>query len=264
MSGVFTLRQKLKSGEVLLGPWCVIPSAVVMNIIASVGFDYVIVDMEHGVASFETAEEMVRAAHSKGVPAIVRQGTISEENILKSLEIGSDGILSAHVESAGNAREVVALSKYHPIGRRGFSPYTRAGNYSGGDDITCHAPDQNERTLVGVLLEGRKGLESLDEVLEVEHLDLIYIGAYDLSQALGMPGNVGHPKIKEYMEQCIRKIRGAGIAAGGFVAKNREDIKWMVDIGMQFITYLPDCAVIHNAFKVSVDEFNKVVKKTEI
>ena len=149
-----SIRQRLKDGDVLLGPWCVIPSASVINITASAGFDFVIVDLEHGPTTFETAEEMVRAAQSEGVPALVRLGAASEEGVLRSLDIGSDGVICAHVESAADAREVVSFAKYWPEGQRGFSPFTRAGRYS-SDDITKHADVQNERTMVGVILEGK-------------------------------------------------------------------------------------------------------------
>ncbi len=252
------MKQKLRDGNVLFGPWCVIPSSAVINIIAATGVDFVIVDMEHGTSSFETAEEMVRAAQSEGISAIIRQGTVSEENILKALDIGPDGLLIAHVEKASDARKVVELSKYYPMGRRGFSPYTRAGKYCGGEDIKQHAPNQNEKILIGVLVEGEEGINNLDEILEVENIDLVYIAAYDLSQALGIPGDVGNPIIKEYMKKCIIKINGKGIAAGGFVAKDKNDMVWMVDMGMQFITYLPDCAAIHGAFKNAVNDFKEV------
>ncbi len=259
MNRAISLKQRLKRGDVVFGPWSVISSGAVMNIVSSAGFDFVIIDLEHGPTSFETAEEMVRAAQSEGASPIIRLGHISEEHILKSLDIGADGVLTAHVETAGDALEVVALSKYHPLGRRGFSPYTRAGGYSGGD-ITEHAKQQNEETLVGVILEGKKGIEALDAVLKTEHLDLVYIGAYDLSQALGMPGEVGHPKIRKYMEKCVRRIHDAGIAAGGYVAKNADDMAWMVDIGMQFVTYLPDCTALYTALRAAVEDFQKIVK----
>ena len=255
------MKQKLKKGKVLFGPWCVIPSSPLINIIANTGVDFVIIDMEHSVISFETAEEMVRAAHSEGINTIIRQGTINEESILKSLDMGSDGILIAHVENAKDAQEVVALSKYYPKGRRGFSPYTRAGKYSGGKNITDHARNQNEDTIVGVILEGSKGIENIDKILEVEDIDLVYIGAYDLSQALRIPGDVNNSIIKKYMEECVVKIKQKGIAPGGFVAKNKEDMCWMVDIGMQFITYLPDCTAIHGVFTSAVDDFKSVLKR---
>lgn len=229
-----------------------------MNIIASAGFDFVIIDLEHSPASFETAEEMCRAAQSEQTSPIIRLGQINEGHILKSLDIGAEGLLVARVETPGDAKEVITLSKYHPIGERGFSPYTRAGGYSGGD-IKEHASRQNEETLVGVILEGKKGIDNIEAILETEYLDLIYIGAYDLSQALGRPGDVGHPEIKKHMEKCVRKIRDANMVAGGYVAKNRDDMAWMVDIGMQFITYLPDCAAISEKLRGAVADFKEVL-----
>ncbi len=256
------LKQRLKKGEVVFGPWCVIPSGSVMNIIAAAGFDFVIIDLEHGPVSFETAEEMCRAAQSEQVTPIIRLGQISEEHVLRSLDIGVEGLLVAHVETPEDARDVVALSKYYPIGKRGFSPYTRAGKYS-GVDITEHTHRQNDKTLLGVILEGKKGIDNIEAILETEHIDLVYLGAYDLSQAMGMPGDVGHPKIKTQMEKCVRKIRDAKIAAGGYVAKNIEDMEWMVDIGMQFVTYLPDCAAISEKMRSAVEDFGQVLNKKE-
>lgn len=253
------LKKRLNNGEVVFGPWCVIPSADVIDIVASAGFDFVIIDREHGPASFETVADMTRAAQSRGVSAIVRPGAVDERQILQSLDLGADGVLVAHVESGEDAREAIALGKYHPAGRRGFSPYTRAGGHAGGD-ITAHARTQNDRTLIGVILEGRRGIENIDAVLETEHLDLLYVGAYDLSQALGMPGEVSAPAVRKALEAAVRKTRDAGIAAGGFVASGPDDMAWMVDIGMQFITYLPDRAVLHKAMRSAVDDFSKLAR----
>ena len=253
-----SLKNKLGNGDTVFGPWCVIPSASAMNIIASAGFDFVIIDLEHGPASFETAEDMVRAAHSEGVSAIVRLGLVNEEYILKALDIGADGVLVAHVSSQKDAREAVELAKYYPEGKRGFSPYTRAGRYSGGN-ITEHARRQNERTIVGVLVEGEEGVENLAEIVTIPNLDLVYVGAYDLSQAMGMPGEVGHPKVKEAMKEAIQRIRREDVAAGGYVAKNTDDIRWMVGLGMQFITYLPDVAIFDRACRAAVDEYKSVL-----
>jgi len=249
-----SFKQRLQNGETVFGIWCVIPSGSVMHIIASAGFDFVIIDMEHGPAGFETAVEMVHAAQSEGVSPLIRIGQINEEYILKALDIGSDGVITAHVGSKKEASEVVSLSKYHPKGKRGFSPYTKAGGYSGGD-IVQHAGLQNDRTVVGVLVEGSSGVANFEDILSTPDLDLVYVGAYDLSQSLGMPGQIGHPRVRQVMEACMVMARSKGVAAGGYVAKNAADIKWMTEIGMQFITYLPDCALFHDACKTAVTEF---------
>ena len=260
MKEIPLLKQKLQKGEPVFGIWCVIPSGTVMEIIASAGFDFVIIDMEHGPLGFETAEEMVRAAQSEGVSPLIRIGQINEEYILKALDIGAAGILTAHVGSKEEALEVVSLSKYYPDGKRGFSPYTRAGGYSGGD-IVQHSVLQNDRTIAGVIVEGATGVADFDDILSTPNLDLVYVGAYDLSQSLGMPGQVGHPQVRKAMETCMDKARTKGVAAGGYVAKNVADIQWMIGIGMQFITYLPDCTLFQNACKGAVDEFKSAIDR---
>jgi 4-hydroxy-2-oxoheptanedioate aldolase len=247
-------KQRLQKGEAVFGIWCIIPSGVVMNIIASAGFDFVIIDMEHGPAGFQAVEEMVRAAQSEGVSPLIRIGQINEEYILKALDIGAEGILTAHIGSKEEAFEAVSLSKYHPLGKRGFSPYTRAGGYSGGD-IVRHCGLQNDRSVAGVLVEGASGVANFEDILSTPNLDLVYVGAYDLSQSLGVPGQVEHPQVRQTMETCMAKARSKGIAAGGYVAKNLDDIRWMLGIGMQFITYLPDCALFHSACKAAVAHF---------
>ena len=255
-----SLKRRLKNGEIVFGPWCVIPSPSIINIIGAAGMDFVIIDMEHGPAGFETAEDMVRAAESENCCPLIRAGQRDESTVLRALDIGAHGLLIPHVESREDAEESVSFSKYYPEGSRGFSPYTRAGGY-GYFGVKNHAQKENEETLIGVILEGNAGIKNIDSILETKNIDLIYIGAYDLSQAMGIPGQVEHPAIKEEMEKCIRKIRDCGIAAGGYVAKNTDDIKWMTDIGMQFITCLPDATVIFHAFYSCVRDFKQVVQE---
>ncbi|MCX6692463.1 MAG: aldolase/citrate lyase family protein [Methanoregula sp.] len=96
-----------------------------------------------------------------------------------------------------------------------------------------------------------------------EKSDIIYIGAYDLSQALGYPGLGDHPLVREYLESSVQKIRKKGIAAGGYVAKNATDMKWMCAAGMQFITFLPDCTIIYEAFEVPYREFQSVIASSQ-
>jgi 4-hydroxy-2-oxoheptanedioate aldolase len=200
--------------------------------------------------SFETAGEMVRAAEAGGAAPLVRVSGNSEEAILHALDIGAHGVIIPHVGSREEAEAAVARAKYHPLGGRGFSPFTPAGGYSLGG-VAGHAAAQNARTLVGLILEGREGIEALEEILAIpgirKKVDLIYIGAYDLSQALGHPGQVDHPEVRRRMQECMRSIREAGIAGGGYVAKDGKDVAWMVESGMQFVTLLPDCTLLFHS-----------------
>lgn len=246
------LKDSLKKGKVVYGPWCVIPSPSTINVIAATGVDFVIIDMEHGPHSFETAEDMMRAAEVEGCAAIVRVAKNDESLILSALDIGAAGVIVPHIESRQDAEEAISYAKYFPVGERGFSPFTRAGGYS-LNDVRDHAAKQNNKTMIILLLEGKGGVNNLDDILSIKDIrkkiDVIYIGAYDLSQAIGYPGQVDHPEVRKQLEVCIKKIRGKGIAAGGYVAKNDSDIRWMTELGMQFITLMPDCTILFHAFE---------------
>lgn len=258
------LKKRLKTGAVVAGPWCILPSSDIIEIIAKIGMDFVILDMEHGPHSTEHLVDMIRSADIYGCAALVRVAKNDESHILHALDIGATGLLVPHIESREDAERAIKYAKYHPLGNRGFSPYTRAGGFS-PDDIKQHAQVQNARTVLGLLLEGIQGINNLDDILSIqdisEKIDFIYIGAYDLSQAVGCPGEIDHPEVRRHLTVCIKKIRDAGIAPGGYVAKQGEDMRWMCDMGMQIITLLPDLTLIYNAFADTHRIFKQIVQK---
>jgi 4-hydroxy-2-oxoheptanedioate aldolase len=254
------LKISLKEGKVVYGPWCTIPSAAVINVIAATGVDFVIIDMEHGPLSFETVEDMIRAAEVEDCSAVVRVAKNDETLILSALDVGACGVIVPHIETRDNVELAISFTKYYPLGTRGLSPFTRAGGYS-LYNAKDHAKKQNEKTLLILLLEGKAGIENLEEILSINNIetkvDAIYIGAYDLSQALGFPGQVDHPDVRGTMERCIARINKSRIAAGGYVAKDENDIKWMRDMGMQLITLMPDCTMLFHAFENTYHDFLK-------
>ncbi len=265
-SDVSSMKARLKAGEVVLGTWCTISSPSVVNVIAAAGLDFVIIDMEHGPHTFQTAEDMIRAAEVENCAPLLRPARNDEALILNALDIGAHGVVIPHIETKADAKLAVSNAKYHPLGTRGFSPFTRAGGYS-LHNVKTHSRTQNEKTLVALILEGKGGIDSLDEILALKKIedsvDVIYVGAYDLSQAIGFPGQVNHPEVRKHLEVCMRKIRDRGLAAGGYVAKNSEDIRWMCDMGIQFITLLPDCTVLFHAFESLCQDFSKIKSRVK-
>jgi 4-hydroxy-2-oxoheptanedioate aldolase len=258
-----TLKEKLKKGEKVAGPWCIIPSATIIEIIAQSGIDFVIVDMEHGAHSFEGLENMLRAAECRGCGTLVRVARNNESDILHALDLGADGVIIPHIQTRSDAEKAIGYTKYYPLGSRGFSPFTRAGGYS-RNFSPQFSSIQNDRTILCLILEGSEGIENLDDILSINNIgnaiDIIYIGAYDLSQALGVPGQVDHPLVRNTLSQCIRKINERGVASGGYVAKNLDDLRWMSEMGMQFITLLPDCTIIYHAFESYQKAFHEISK----
>ncbi len=253
-----SLKERLQAGEIVIGPWCEIPSSTLTNVIAATGMDFVILDMEHGSIDYGTLENMIRAAESENCCPLIRVGKNDELHILKVLDLGAHGVIIPHVQTKKECEKAVSYTKYHPLGVRGFSSFTRAGGYS-LIGVEGHAVRENESTLTGIIIENKDGLDNIDEIIKTEYLDLVYIGAYDLSQSLGLPGQVDHPDVKAAIKDCVHRITDKGIAAGGYAAKNISDIQSMVDIGMQFITYIPDVTSIFHMFYDIKNEFDKII-----
>jgi len=254
------LLTKLRSGQTVFGTWSMTGSPSIINIIGLTGLDFIIFDMEHGSMSFETADNMVRAAECTGCQSIVRVPDASEATILRALETGSRGIMVPHVSTVAEAEKIVTACKYSPEGARGLSPYTRNHDYD-HEDIAESMAANNRNTLAGVLVEGKKGIANLAEIAAVEGLDLIYTGIYDISQSIGLPGQLTHPDVLDVQKKCFEAVKQYGIAAGSF-ARDEEYIKLLVNNGCQFIAYSVDAYVLKTAYLSKISAYRQYVSKT--
>ena len=167
------LKKRLHSGEVVVGPFTIVPSATMIDALGYAGMDFCILDTEHGPLSMQTVADLVIAAQGTGVAPIVRVGGNEEWPILRALDIGADGVQVPQINEISDARKVVHAAKYAPLGERGVSVFTRAGNYY-KDDAVDHPARQNDETMTVVHIEGQKGLDNLDEIMTVD-LSLIHI-----------------------------------------------------------------------------------------
>lgn len=243
------LKRKLKRGEAVLGPFvnCAYPAFI--EICGLAGFDFAVIDMEHGPLDTLAAEDLCRAADCVGLAPVVRVRKNDAPQIQRSLDIGSAGVQVPQIETKEDAEAAVRGAKYSPLGARGLSFNTRAGLYTAaGTQIT----DQlNEESLVVIHVEGRRGVENLEEILTAPHIDVIFLGPYDLSQSLGIPGQVRDPRVIELMQSAVRRIRSAGKAAGTF-ADSPEIAKQWIDAGVQYIGLGVDVAIFLRACEALV------------
>lgn len=247
------LKEKLESGRSVIGTWSIIPSTVTTEIIASTGVDFIIIDAEHGPISFETAQNMVMVCESKGVSPVMRVGAINEADILKALDIGVHCIQIPNINTKKDVEKIIELSKYPPIGKRGFSPFTRAGNYSIENAKTL-TEKANKNTLVAINIEGKEAIEDIDNILKIEQLDIIFVGLFDLSKALGIPGDVDNPKVISYLKELTQKINAAGKYAGT-ITTSKKKITEFLHIGLKYIVHLVDCEMLRNSYSDVVNHF---------
>ena len=243
--------ENFKKKKTVSGTWCEIPSAYGANVIAKSGMDFIIIDMEHSVMTNETAQDMVMAAQCEGCAAFIRVPSIDESSILKALDTGADGIIVPHVESLSEAESIVAYAKFAPDGNRGYNPFIRAGNY--GNVPKDFFAAQNKKTMIGVIIESLSGLENLGAIASCKHIDICYIGQYDISVALGCPGDVKNKKVTDAVRASAKIINKHGKMAGCMV-QNPKDASDMKKAGIKFMVYGVDTALLGGACRRFCEE----------
>ena len=235
-----TLKEKLKRGETVYGTWCMLPSSFTIDAIGMTGLDFIIIDMEHGPMSFQTAEEMVRAVQVHGCHPVIRVDDDHGKTILHALEVGAEAVLVPHVSTSEIAEKVASATKYYPEGNRGLSPYTRNHGYS-HVGLSESLQKSNHKIVTGILVEGKTGLDNLESILNVPGIDVVYLGVYDICQSLGIPGQLDHPDLIRSLKDSVKKINSRGMAAGSF-ARDETTVKMFKEAGIQFIAYMCDAA----------------------
>ena len=240
---MITLKERLNNGNEQFGTWCILPCPEVVSVLTKSGLDYVLIDFEHSPVSFETAQKMVMAAHAEGKYAVSRVGKLDEVEILRSLDINSDGIIIPHIESIEDIKTAIEYIKYYPEGNRGYSPYTFAGGYCVEKNYTKNA---NKNILFGIIIESKKGIDNLDEILSSKDLDMVYLGAYDISISLGYPGQINHPEVIKVLDFCIEKIKKAGKIIGAMY-HTKEDYEKFKKQGVNFLVYKVDSLMINES-----------------
>lgn len=240
------LKEKLQSGKPVIGIWNTLASPIVTEIIAQAGFDFQIIDLEHGPFVIDNIHTHVSACEgSDACVPLVRISDNQEWMALQSLDQGAYGIVVPHVDTKSSAEKVVQYMKYHPKGKRGFTPFSKAGGFNNKNTKDYTSLAINE-TLNVVIIESKLGLGNLEDILKVDEVDIVYFGAYDLSQDLGYPGDVKHPEVVKAISKGVKLVNKAGKYAGGFVPQSRDDIQWLLSMGMKFITYQVDSAILYN------------------
>ena len=232
------MKEKLKAGEPVFGVSVMIPSPQIVEMVAAAGFDWVLLDCEHGTLTLEGVELMAMAAEASGITAIARPVTRSAEHILQVLDRGVMGVQVPHVNTAAEAREVLAAVKYHPVGKRGLAAGTRSAVYDSIGTLADYVKAANDATLIAIQLEDKEAIDNIDELLKVDDIDVFFIGPSDLSQSMGHPGNPKAPPVAQAIESSFRKMVAARRTPG--TPATAENVRETIDKGVRYIyTHLP-------------------------
>lgn len=238
------LKRKLASGEVVIGPFAGLNCPDLIEIMGMAGFDFCVIDTEHGPMNPESIQHLVRAAELSGMTPVVRSPRAEAVDILKLLDIGAQGIHVPQVNSRETAIDVVKAARYHPEGMRGVA-VPRALSY-GLRPLGEALSEVNREVLVIAHCENAEGLEKLEEIASVEGLDLVFVGPYDLSQSLGVPGEIFHPSMVQAVSRALKVVTAAKKPAGIFVTST-DEAKRRIDEGFRYIAYSMDSLIFGNA-----------------
>ncbi|WP_159992462.1 HpcH/HpaI aldolase/citrate lyase family protein [Roseomonas sp. 18066] len=227
-------KRRLRAAERLLGFFIGTPSAATVEIAGFCGYDFAIIDTEHGPAGLETVENMLRAAAMHGMAGLVRVPDSSVASIQRVLDAGADGILVPHVASAAIARDVVDRALFTPQGRRGVA-LARSSAYGVGDAKAYYAT-RNQHTVVIVMIEDAEALPVLDEILAVPGIDAVFIGPGDLSASLGHPGAPEHPSVQAAVSDIAAAARRAGLPVAT-VGRTAADVRRLQAAGIGMVCF---------------------------
>lgn len=231
------LAGMVRGGRHPLGIFVSSHDAAVTEICASAGFDYVILDREHGAMSLMDLTNHVRAAEAGKIVPLVRILEATPFDIQANLDAGAHGIVIPHVEDAETARVAVAASRYAPEGTRGICPGCHAGGYTmaGWSDYARRA---NRNIVVIPIIESRRAVENIDEIVRVDGIDIVLFGQGDLSADM----NIDYNTELHLLREAFEKVRDAAHAAGKYVM-----VQYGLYEGADVLIGAMDLVLLHDA-----------------
>ena len=232
------MKEKILRGEPALGCSVMFPSPQVVEMLGYAGFDWVLIDCEHGSIGPGDVEVMAMAADAAGITPIARPRTNSASDIQAVMDRGVMGVQVPHVITAEDARRAVAAVKFGPGAARGLAAGTRPDNWGLGAKMPDFAERANAQSLVCVQLEHAEALKNIDAILAVDGVDVFFIGPSDLSQSMGYPGNPKEPVVAKAIDDALARIRSAGRVPG--MPATADTVGSVVANGCRYIyTHLP-------------------------
>lgn len=247
-------RKKIDSGPVF-GIFSKSSDAAFIECCGYAGFDFIILDMEHSPNSSYIIQNLIKASQLAGVLPIVRVQSSSQ--IGKVLDIGAGGIQVPHIESTDDVLNIVKLARFYPEGERGLCRYVRAAEYSHMD--RDEYLDKSNNCLIIIQVEGNQAIKNLKEIIDIGGYDILFVGPYDLSQSLGVPGQVNHELVEEKIKEIVNKCKQKNILIGNFTDREEDLLKW-ANLGIRYLSYSVDTGIFYSACRGILENFKIKIK----
>lgn len=250
LEAIQAIRSKLSDGGHSIGSWMQIPHPSVAEILGQAGYDWVVVDMEHGAVAVHQLPDLFRALELGNTLPLARVAHGQPKDCKQALDAGAGGIIVPMIESAAQLIAVRDACRWPPAGTRGVG-FSRANLF--GKHFESYREEAQAPLLVA-MIEHHRAVAELEAILSVEGLDAILIGPYDLSASMGLTAQFGHPEFCATMERIRTLAVAKDIPVGVHVVEpSPEKLQHRLDEGYRFIAYSIDAAMLHSVVSYATD-----------
>ncbi len=235
------VKRALRAGRPTAGAWLQLGSPVTAEIMSRVGFDWLLIDMEHGPGDLQTLLGQLQAIEGAETIPVVRVQANDPAVIKRVLDLGAYGVMIPWIGGRADAEAAVRACRYAPAGIRGIAGSHRAGGY--GRHAAEYWKRANDEILVVLQVETRGAVEEIDDIVRVPGIDVIFVGPADLSTALGHMGEPGHPEVQSAIGRVEDAVRAAGLALGN-ITRSWEQARELYGKGYHFLTLGSDTGLV--------------------
>lgn len=255
------IKQKIKSGGVSIGSWLSMGHQSIAEILAMAGYDWVVIETEHTAIDVSEVLSLISAIEQRGSIPLVRLAWNDPIQAKAVLDSGAAGVIVPMINSRAEAELAVRMTKYPPLGFRGVG-LARAQGY--GVDFDRYVKKANESTLLLLQIEHKDAVSNIDQILSVPGIDGIFIGPYDLSMSLGIPGELYHPQMIQAQTKVLNAALSRGLIAGIHCvqpAQAPQDLRAAVQQGYQFIALGTDILFLGDSARLLQRECREIVRE---
>ena len=251
----------IENGSIAFGATVQVQATAFVEILGHVGFDFAMIDTEHGLFGVEAAGELIRAAQGVQLTPIVRVLRNDPSLIMKALDLGAEGVIIPHISNQEQAAKAVEACRYGTGGGRGACPLVRAADYGLADwqEYQDHA---NTDPLVFLLIEDLEGASEIEHILDVEGIDVIHLGAFDMSVSAGYRGNVNHPEILKALDRILAVCKERHVPVMHAML-NCADLDTWISKGVRLFHQSADTIVFARACKAFLESVSHLRRPKE-
>ena len=248
------IRERVLNRELVSGTWLNLGSGMAAEIAANAGFDWVLIDMEHGSGDHESCLQQLQAIAGPPAAPLVRIAWNEAPRFKRVLDIGAAGVMVPYVQSVAEAEQAVAAMRYPPEGIRGAASLNRAADF--GKDFPAYIAEANRKLLTIVQVETEATLDVVDDIAAVDGVDVLFVGPLDLSLSLGILSQFDHPRFRAALKQVSDAAKNHGKAAG-ILLGSPDEIEQTIADGFTFIGLGSDGSVLASGLEALAQAFRQ-------